>query len=89
MFGIAQRVARGLYRSEIAVDGVDLVLNDGRAGAQSVFHVHVHVIRRRKGDKLTPVRKLLVRRSGELASVATTLRTGLAQVAADDEGLTQ
>ena len=83
VFQIAQHVGVGLRRSDLPVDGVNLVLNDGRAAAQSVFHVHVHVIPRRKGDKLTLVRKLLVRRPGELASVATTLRTGLARAGTD------
>jgi diadenosine tetraphosphate (Ap4A) HIT family hydrolase len=79
VFGIAQRIAAGLRSSELPVDGVNLVLNDGRAAAQTVFHVHVHVIPRRKGDKLTLIRKLLVRRPGDLAGVAASLRAGLAR----------
>jgi diadenosine tetraphosphate (Ap4A) HIT family hydrolase len=79
VFGIAQRIAAGLRSSGLPLDGVNLVLNDGRAAAQTVFHVHVHVIPRRKGDKLTLVRKLLVRRPGDLAGVAASLRAGLAR----------
>jgi diadenosine tetraphosphate (Ap4A) HIT family hydrolase len=52
-FRIGQRVARALRRSDLDVAGCHLVLNDGRAAMQTVFHTHVHVIPRRRGDKLS------------------------------------
>ncbi len=45
--------------------------------AQNRLPVHPQVIPRRKGDKLTLIRKLLVRRPGDLAGVAASLRAGL------------
>lgn len=83
VFQVAQRIALGLRRSTLPVDGVNLILNDGRAAQQSVFHVHVHAIPRRYGDKLTMARKVLVRRPGDLATTAAALRAGLARLASE------
>ncbi len=83
VFRVAQRIALALRRSSLPVDGVNLVLNDGAAAAQTVSHVHIHAIPRRNGDKLKMAGRLLVRRSGDLADAAERVRVGLAKLAAD------
>ncbi len=50
MFRVAMRIAEALRRSEIRCEGVNLFLADGEAAFQEVFHVHLHVIPRFKGD---------------------------------------
>ena len=50
MFPLAQRLAARIRRSPLRCDGVNLVLADGRAAGQTVFHVHLHVIPRLVGD---------------------------------------
>ena len=50
LFHVAQRVAAGLRRSQIPCEGVNLLLADGEAAGQEVFHVHLHVIPRFTGD---------------------------------------
>lgn len=50
MFRVAQRLAAALYKSEVRCEGVDFFLADGEAAGQEVFHVHLHVIPRYKGD---------------------------------------
>ena len=40
------RIARDLG---IAADGYRLVLNEGRQGGQSVYHMHLHLLRRPMG----------------------------------------
>lgn len=52
LFQTGQRVAAALRASEIECDGINLVLNDGVAAGQRVFHVHLHVIPRISGDSL-------------------------------------
>lgn len=52
VFKAAQAIARALRRSDLDVAGAHLVVNDGRAAMQTVFHTHLHIIPRRKGDKL-------------------------------------
>jgi histidine triad (HIT) family protein len=83
VFRVAQRIARALRASSLPVDGINLVLNDGAAAAQTVFHVHVHAIPRQTGDKLKMARRLLVRRSGDLEDAAARVRAGLARLAAE------
>ena len=50
MFPLAQRLAARIRRSPLPVDGINLVLADGRAAGQTVFHVHLHVIPRLDRD---------------------------------------
>jgi len=50
MFKIAMRIAKALRHSSIKCEGIDLFLADGEAAFQEVFHVHLHVIPRFKGD---------------------------------------
>lgn len=50
MFRLAQRLAASLRRSGLRCEGVNLFLADGEAALQDVFHVHLHVIPRFKGD---------------------------------------
>jgi len=50
MFKIAMRIAKALRHSSIKCEGIDLFLADGEAAFQEVFHVHLHVIPRFRGD---------------------------------------
>jgi diadenosine tetraphosphate (Ap4A) HIT family hydrolase len=50
IFKIAQRMAGALRKSGLKCEGVNLFLADGEAAFQDVFHVHLHVIPRYKGD---------------------------------------
>jgi len=50
MFRVAMRIAGALRRSDVRCEGVNLFLADGEAASQDVFHVHLHVIPRFRGD---------------------------------------
>jgi histidine triad (HIT) family protein len=50
MFEVAQRIAQALRESGLHCQGVNLFLADGAAAGQDVFHVHLHVIPRYRGD---------------------------------------
>jgi histidine triad (HIT) family protein len=50
MFEVAQRIAQALRVSGLRCQGVNLFLADGAAAGQDVFHVHLHVIPRYRGD---------------------------------------
>jgi histidine triad (HIT) family protein len=50
MFRVAQRLARALYRSGLPCEGVNLFLADGEVAMQEVFHAHLHVFPRVRGD---------------------------------------
>lgn len=52
IFKIGMHVADAVKRSGVRCDGVNLLLSDGQAAFQEIFHVHLHVIPRFAGDNL-------------------------------------
>lgn len=50
IFRVAQQLAAALRKSGLPCEGVNLFLADGEAAMQEVFHVHLHVFPRCKGD---------------------------------------
>jgi histidine triad (HIT) family protein len=50
MFRVAMRIAEAIRASALRCEGVNLFLADGRAAFQSVFHTHLHVFPRFRGD---------------------------------------
>lgn len=50
LFRVAQRIAAALRMSGLKCEGVNLFLADGVAAGQEVFHVHLHVFPRHRGD---------------------------------------
>jgi histidine triad (HIT) family protein len=50
LFSAAHGLAAALRRSGMRCEGVNLLLADGKAAGQEVFHVHAHVIPRFAGD---------------------------------------
>ena len=53
MFAVTRSLAKALRRSHIRSDGVNLFYADGKAASQEVFHAHLHVFPRFKGDGFT------------------------------------
>lgn len=53
MFAIARAVAAALGRSFLPCEGVNLFYADGEAAFQEVFHSHLHVFPRYRGDGFT------------------------------------
>lgn len=52
IFGFAQKMVKAISKSGLPCDGVNLFLADGEAAGQEIFHVHLHVFPRIKGDRL-------------------------------------
>ena len=50
LFRIAHRIAKALRKSSLQCEGVNMFLADGQAAKQDVFHVHLHVFPRFRGD---------------------------------------
>jgi histidine triad (HIT) family protein len=50
IFEAGRRVAASLRESGLRCDGVNFHLADGAAAGQEIFHLHLHVIPRWKGD---------------------------------------
>ncbi len=50
MFKIAQQVAQSYGKTDIRCEGVNIVMCNGAAASQTVFHAHIHVNPRHVGD---------------------------------------
>lgn len=85
MMQLGQRIALAARASELAADGNNIVINDGKAAFQSVFHIHLHVAPRTNGDKLSFVKGLVVRRDPDREETGRILRTALAELDAATE----
>ena len=49
IYVLAKKLATAL-KDELDCDGINILQNNGEAAGQTVFHLHVHVIPRYKGD---------------------------------------
>jgi diadenosine tetraphosphate (Ap4A) HIT family hydrolase len=79
MTAIGQRIAKAARATELA-DATNLAINDGRAAFQSVLHIHLHVLPRRNGDKLSVAKGMLLRRDPDREATGQLLRDALAQI---------
>ncbi|MGX9295765.1 HIT family protein [Tsukamurella paurometabola] len=77
MFALGHRLARAARAGELGADGVNLVVNDGRAAFQTVDHVHLHVIPRFAGDKRALLGRFLRRGPRTSDGAALLLRAAL------------
>ncbi|MCF6387216.1 HIT family protein [Mycobacterium sp. MBM] len=77
---LGQRIAKAARVSGLHADGNNIAINDGKAAFQSVFHIHLHVVPRRAGDKLALAKGLLVRRDADREESGRLLRAALAQL---------
>ena len=74
MLGVGQRIARATRASGLAATGNNVAINDGKSAMQTVFHIHLHVIPRRDGDKVAFARGMLLRRDPDREATGRILR---------------
>jgi diadenosine tetraphosphate (Ap4A) HIT family hydrolase len=80
MLAIGQRIARATRVSGLAATGNNIAINDGKSAMQSVFHIHLHVIPRRDGDKVSFVKGMLLRRDPDREATGAILRDAVARL---------
>ena len=85
LVAIGQRIARAARKSWLHADGNNVVINDGKAAFQSVSHIHLHVVPRRDGDKLSFAKGMLLRRDPDREEIGRLLREALAQLDAAEK----
>ncbi|MEU0523141.1 HIT family protein [Streptomyces niveus] len=78
LWAVAHGLGRALRRSGLRCEGVNLFLADGEAAFQEVFHVHLHVFPRFKGDPFRLEANWQVRERHQLDETATRVRGGIA-----------
>lgn len=77
---LGQRIAKAARASGLHADGNNVAINDGKAAFQTVFHIHLHVVPRRAGDKLSFAKGMLLRRDADREETGRLLREALAQI---------
>jgi len=80
MLALGQRVAQATRVSGLAATGNNVAINDGKSAMQSVFHIHLHVIPRRDGDKMSFAKGMLLRRDPDREGTGAILREALARM---------
>ncbi|PRC52997.1 HIT family protein, partial [Mycobacterium sp. ITM-2017-0098] len=75
---IGQRIAKAARVSGLHADGNNIAVNDGKSAFQSVVHIHLHVVPRKTGDKLSFAKGMLVRRDSDREETGQLLREALA-----------
>ncbi|MEZ0341821.1 HIT family protein [Mycobacterium sp. pV006] len=85
MTEIGQRVALAARSSGLHADGNNIAINDGKAAFQTVFHIHLHVVPRRDGDKLSFAKGVLLRRDSDREETGRILREALARLGAAEK----
>ena len=78
MLQIGQRIARAARASGLGATATNVAINDGKAAFQSVFHIHLHVVPRRDGDKFSFAKGMLLRRDPDREATGRLLRDALA-----------
>ena len=74
MMALGQRIARATRASGLAATGNNVAINDGKSAMQSVFHIHLHVIPRRDGDRMSFAKGMLLRRDPDRDTTGRILR---------------
>lgn len=82
MIRASKIVAEGL-RASLGADGVNLVMNNGAAAGQEVFHAHMHVIPRFTNDGVFETPKHVAYDAGESDTLAEKIRAVLSEAATD------
>ena len=75
LFRITMRMQQAVRRSGVKCEGINLFLADGEAAFQDVFHLHMHIIPRFRGDPFRIDADWSIRPSREeLDSIAAGIR---------------
>lgn len=74
MMALGQRIAQATRASGLAATGNNVAINDGKSAMQTVFHIHLHVIPRRDGDKVAFAKGMLLRRDPDRDTTGRILR---------------
>lgn len=79
LIAAGQRLAAAVRRSGLRCEGVNFFLADGAAAGQEVFHVHLHVLPRYRGDGLRVRADFGTPSRADLDRTAAAVRDGLAR----------
>jgi histidine triad (HIT) family protein len=61
-------------KESVNADGISIIQQNGKAAGQDIFHLHVHVVPRFEGQKLTPFHELKTVDREKLDQIASKIR---------------
>ena len=76
MMSVGRTIATSIKKTDIGCDGFNFKINSGEAAGQTVFHSHLHVVPRFKGEVLNQDEHKILP-SEELEAVAKKIREAL------------
>lgn len=74
----AMKVGRAV-KEAMAADGINIIMNNGEAAGQEVFHAHIHIVPRFKGDDSLKKPVHVSYKDGESSKVATQIIAAIDQ----------
>ncbi|MFH1785900.1 MAG: HIT family protein [Candidatus Micrarchaeota archaeon] len=80
MLIMAKKIGKGLKKSKLNCRGINYILADGAEAGQDIFHVHMHIIPRYRGDGFgfkLPSRDVDETSQERLEKIALKIRKGL------------
>ncbi|MDT0344775.1 HIT family protein [Streptomyces litchfieldiae] len=83
---VGHQLALALRRSTLRCEGINVFLADGEAAFQEIFHLHLHVFPRFRGDDFRLVADWYPRERAELDATAAAVRAGVAPVDGEFSG---
>lgn len=78
VWSVGNEMAGALRRSDMRCEGINLLVCDGKAAFQTVFHFHLHVIPRYAGDGWTIIPEATERERALLDSDAEAIKRAIA-----------
>ncbi len=73
---VARKIAEAI-QTELGCDGMNLLQNNGEAAGQTVFHFHMHLIPRYKGDQVKTTWEQGKYEDGEASALAAAIASKL------------
>ena len=64
LFTVGSRLVEAQRKAGFGVKGTNFLLNDGKAANQTVPHIHLHLIPRKRGDLITAIPKIALHITG-------------------------
>lgn len=64
LFSVGSQIVEAQRKAGFGIEGTNFLLNDGKAANQTMPHIHLHLIPRKRGDFLKAIPKLALHVTG-------------------------
>lgn len=78
MIRVAKKLS-AVIKATVGADGINLIMNNGEHAGQEVFHAHLHIVPRHKGDGSFTAKHCGCYEDNEAAALATQLNSMISE----------